>query len=122
MALILCMLRNAADNINGVDFVPHAEGMISAEHVSAEHAARFAKIPGYKVIEDETSDKPAVVAAAAPAAVDAAPAAVDTAPADDGAAAAPAADAAGAEVVAAAETTESADAETKPKATAKKRS
>jgi hypothetical protein len=48
---VLCTLRNASENINGVDFVATDGGMLSAE-VSPEVAAGFLRVPGYVAVED----------------------------------------------------------------------
>lgn len=51
MAFVICSLLNAALAINGIAFEDHPEGKISADHVPDEELARFASIPGYKVVE-----------------------------------------------------------------------
>lgn len=104
---ILCQLPNAADLINGVEFVAHAAGKLSVE-VAEEVGKAFLAIPGYVLHEEApvVSTEPAAAAAAtadavADAAVDAADAAAASAAAADAAAGdapaeadAPAADAA----------------------------
>ena len=49
MPKILCTLPNASEEISGVKFVVHANGMVS-EEVSDEVAADFASIPGYEIV------------------------------------------------------------------------
>ena len=49
MPKVLCSLPNASEDINGVRFTQHANGMLS-EDVSDEAAASFASIPGYTVV------------------------------------------------------------------------
>ena len=49
MPKILCTLPNASDEINGVKFVAHANGMVS-EDVSDDVAAEFTAIPGYVAV------------------------------------------------------------------------
>lgn len=49
MPKILCTLPNASEEISGVKFVVHANGMVS-EEVSDDVAANFASIPGYEIV------------------------------------------------------------------------
>jgi len=49
VAKVLCTLKNASEQINGIPFVAHELGKISAE-ISDEVAALFAKIPGFKLV------------------------------------------------------------------------
>lgn len=81
---VICTLHNASNNINGVEFEDHKEGKISAEAVSAEVAASFEGIEGYKVVESKDA-KPAKTAktAAAPAAPVEGPADSDAKPATE---------------------------------------
>lgn len=64
MPLILCTLKNASTNINGVEFKQTEKGLISAS-VDQDVADYFASIPGYEVIKaqgkaaDKAADKPA---------------------------------------------------------------
>ena len=52
MPKVLCTLQNASDEISGVKFVSHANGMLS-EDISEEVAADFASIPGYEIVGAE---------------------------------------------------------------------
>lgn len=49
MPKVLCTLQNASEEISGVKFVSHANGMLS-EDVTDEVAANFASIPGYEIV------------------------------------------------------------------------
>jgi hypothetical protein len=55
MPKVLCTLPNASSLINGVQFISHKDGMVS-EEVSAEVAAKFFAVNGYKefVIGEKT--------------------------------------------------------------------
>lgn len=53
MPKVLCTLQNASDEISGVKFVSHANGMLS-EDISEEVAANFASIPGYEIVGAES--------------------------------------------------------------------
>ncbi len=48
MPKVICTLPNASEEISGVKFVSHADGVIS-EDVSDEVAAGFVAVPGYKL-------------------------------------------------------------------------
>ena len=49
---VICTLPNASDNISGVAFEPHEPtGVITVSPVDATVAARFARIPGYEVVD-----------------------------------------------------------------------
>lgn len=48
MARVICTLPNASERINGVQFTSDKGQMVS-EEMPDEHAAHFAKIPGYRV-------------------------------------------------------------------------
>jgi hypothetical protein len=50
MPKVLCTLPNASDNINGVQFVTHADGMLSVD-IDDDIAANFCQIPGYQLHE-----------------------------------------------------------------------
>lgn len=52
MPKVLCTLPNASEEISGVKFVSHANGMLS-EDISEEVAADFASIPGYEIVGAE---------------------------------------------------------------------
>ena len=52
MPKVLCTLPNASEEISGVKFSEHANGMLS-EDVSDDVAAAFASIPGYTVVGAE---------------------------------------------------------------------
>lgn len=49
MPKVLCTLPNASEEISGVKFASHANGMVS-EEISDEVAATFASIPGYEIV------------------------------------------------------------------------
>lgn len=49
MPKVLCTLPNASEEIGGIKFEKHANGMLS-EDVSDEQAARLASIPGYQLV------------------------------------------------------------------------
>lgn len=49
MARVICKLPNASEEISGVKFEKHDDGMLS-EEIGAEAAARFASIPGYELV------------------------------------------------------------------------
>ena len=74
MPKVLCTLPNASEEISGVKFVSHANGMLS-EDVTDEVAANFASIPGYEIVG-------AKVKATAPAPADNDDAAAEKAQAD----------------------------------------
>ena len=67
MPKVLCTLPNASEEISGVKFVTHANGMLS-ENVSEDVAEAFSAIPGYEIVS-VASDP--VVSAASTAQVDA---------------------------------------------------
>jgi hypothetical protein len=46
MPKVICTLPNASEEINGVKFVSHKDGMIS-EEIKEDVAALFLSIPGY---------------------------------------------------------------------------
>ena len=54
MPKVLCTLPNASEEISGVKFVSHANGMLSEELDDAQ-AAAFAAIPGYELVGGEKS-------------------------------------------------------------------
>lgn len=58
MPKVLCTLPNASEEISGVKFVSHANGMLS-EDISDEVAADFASIPGYEIVGAEPKKAPA---------------------------------------------------------------
>ena len=59
MFKIRCFLPNASEEINGIAFVPCADGGVeSAEAISEEQAVQFEGITGYALIPVE-STKPA---------------------------------------------------------------
>lgn len=53
MPKVLCTAPNASEEIDGHKFEQHANGMLS-EDLSDEVAARFATIPGYVIVGNET--------------------------------------------------------------------
>lgn len=67
MPKVLCELENASGLINGIEFVPHEDGMrsISKEDVGEPHLSIFLSIPGYSV--DESGEKNEHGPSAAPA-------------------------------------------------------
>lgn len=54
MARVLCTRPNAAEEISGVNFTQHENGMLS-EEISDDQAAAFCEIPGYDLVDDEAS-------------------------------------------------------------------
>ncbi len=70
MPKVLCTLPNASEEISGVKFVTHANGMLS-EHVSEDVAEAFSAIPGYEIIS-VASDPVTTTASTAQAAAEAA--------------------------------------------------
>lgn len=71
MPKLLCTLPNASDEISGIKFVSHANGMLS-EEVADDVAEMFATIPGYQVVGGVDRAAEAAAAAAAKAAEEAA--------------------------------------------------
>lgn len=65
MPKVICTLRNASNEINGVKFEEH-EGRLLSEEISEDMAAKFAAIPGYELMVEEEKPK-ATAKAAAPA-------------------------------------------------------
>lgn len=55
MVQIICTLPNASDEISGVKFAKHEQGMVS-EEISEQQAAAFLEIKGYKVLGDDDGD------------------------------------------------------------------
>ena len=53
MAKIICMWENASSPINGVEFFPHPEGMVSAEIEDQAVVDMFLSIPKYKLEPNE---------------------------------------------------------------------
>lgn len=53
MKHVICTLPHASDLINNIPFQDHAEGKVTVDPVDDEVAARFASIPGYKVLDTE---------------------------------------------------------------------
>lgn len=56
MAKVLCRLANASNNINGVRFVTHRDGMLS-EEIDDEVALGFANINGYEIYDPNATSK-----------------------------------------------------------------
>lgn len=58
MPKIVCMLENSSTEINGIKFVPHADGqhLISEADVGEPNLSIFLSIPGYCVEGDEDGD------------------------------------------------------------------
>jgi len=58
MPKVLCELENASGLINGIEFVPHEDGMrsISKEEVGEPHLSIFLSIPGYCVEGGEKNE------------------------------------------------------------------
>jgi len=56
MAKVLCRLPNASNNINGVRFVTHRDGMLS-EEIEDEVALGFANIRGYEIYDPDAANK-----------------------------------------------------------------
>jgi len=56
MAKVLCTLKNASTNINGIKFVTHRDGMIS-EEIDDEVAKQLATINGYEIHDPGQTDK-----------------------------------------------------------------
>lgn len=54
MPIVICKLKHAAAEINGVKFKETENGMVS-EEVSAEVAEYFGAIPGYEVVAGQGS-------------------------------------------------------------------
>lgn len=48
---VICRLPNASELINGVEFVPTTEGVISKDVLDDAVAERFKGIPGYTLID-----------------------------------------------------------------------
>lgn len=48
---VICTLPNASESINGHAFELTDEGAVSKEILSDKDAAKFASIPGYKVVD-----------------------------------------------------------------------
>jgi len=65
MAKVICKLPNASERINGVEFVSHKLGMISAE-IEDDVAERFCRIKGY-VLADKKGREVVPEAAGDPA-------------------------------------------------------
>ena len=66
MAKIICKLPNASANINGFEFEPHVEGVISKEITDQAAIDGFLAIPGY-VLDGpppEEAEKAALIARA----------------------------------------------------------
>lgn len=64
MPKVLCTLPNASEEISGVKFVTHADGMVS-EEISDEVAENFLSIPGYlPLVDSKAAEKAAADAAA----------------------------------------------------------
>ena len=57
MPKVLCTLPNASEDIGGIKFEKHANGMLS-EDVSDEQAARLASIPGYELVGSPSKPAP----------------------------------------------------------------
>ena len=57
MPKVLCTLPNASEEINGIKFETHANGMLS-EDVSDEVAAELSTIPGYQVVGSKAPADP----------------------------------------------------------------
>lgn len=55
MPKVLCTLPNASEEIGGIKFVAHANGMLS-EDLSDEQAARLASIQGYEIVGGKAPD------------------------------------------------------------------
>lgn len=55
MARVICILPNASESISGVTFAPCRGGMLSDE-IDDGVAERFARIPGYRLVEDTQQD------------------------------------------------------------------
>lgn len=70
MPKILCTLPNASDEISGVKFVTHANGMLS-EDVSDDVAEVFLSIPGYELAGSAKPAAPVEDASAKAAAAEA---------------------------------------------------
>lgn len=62
MPKVICITRNASEDIDGVKFTKTEAGMVS-EEVSDEKAARFASIPGFSLFEEGQSTQPSTVSA-----------------------------------------------------------
>lgn len=58
MPKVLCVLPNASEEIGGIKFTQHANGMLS-EDISDEQAHRLASIPGYELVGEKAPAKPA---------------------------------------------------------------
>jgi hypothetical protein len=87
MPKVLCKLPNASENISGVKFVSHQDGMLS-EEISDDVVAAFLEVPGYELavpVRKKDAAASAVVETAGAELTDADP--TDTAPVDDAAAA-----------------------------------
>lgn len=59
MPKVICELENASGLINGIEFVPHEDGMrsISKDEVGEPHLSIFLSIPGYCVEGGEGGQK-----------------------------------------------------------------
>lgn len=57
MAKVICKLENASEEISGVKFEPHPEGIgMVSEEISDEAAASFASITGYELVGENVVD------------------------------------------------------------------
>jgi hypothetical protein len=48
---IICKIKGAPLRINGLDFVPHEDGIVTAAPVEAHVAEYFRKVTGYHVVD-----------------------------------------------------------------------
>lgn len=55
---VLCTLKTASDEINGIAFEDHPEGKISVETVGEGDCSRFERIPGYELRDSKDVREP----------------------------------------------------------------
>lgn len=65
MARVLCTRPNASDEISGVQFEQHEDGMLSVD-ISDDQAAAFTEIPGYTLFGTPAKPAKPAVAVKAP--------------------------------------------------------
>lgn len=60
MPKIICLLENAATEINGIKFLvnPDGDGLISDGDVEEPHLSIFTAIPGYSIVEEDKQPDP----------------------------------------------------------------